>query len=150
MGHLTPSPKPEFGKSPKNSVRARKEKFKNNFENKDVKSITKERTKNSRSRKTTEKQNTERKHQNERIENKSPEKEKPLSEDDKFSIIMKEMCAGFSSVSNKIEESNTNIDIIKGRLKMMEKVNKKTENENNKKFEEIRKEIRQNTERIEN
>ena len=63
---------------------------------------------------------------------------------------MKEMCAGLSSVSNQIEQSNTNIDIIKGRLEVMEKVNRKTETENNKKFEEIRMEIRENKEKMEN
>ena len=41
--HTTPSPKPNIPGSSKNSVRARKEKFEASIENKDVKTLTKER-----------------------------------------------------------------------------------------------------------
>ena len=93
--HTTPSPKPNIPESPKNSVRARKEKFEANIENKDVKTITKERSKNSKSRKH-EKEHTEKRTQIE------PEEEKPnaenqtpdtniLSENDKFTILQNEM-----------------------------------------------------------
>ena len=138
--HTTPSPKPDVPGSSKNSVRARKEKFEASMEHRDVKAITKERSKQNK----TSKENSENKTTAEK-DHEKPEPEKMdvanLSENDKFTLLMEQMKKGFADMTKKFEHTNTSVDIINGRLDIIEKVNKKAEANNQKQFEDLKNEI---------
>ena len=54
---------------------------------------------------------------------------------------MEQMKKGFADMSSKMEHTNTSVDIIRGRLDIIEKINEKSEAKNLKQFQEIKKDI---------
>merc|ERR1711954_279269 len=117
----------------------------------DVKTLTKQqRNRNSKSRKNSPNPTSE------GVEEPPAEEDKPAEEDnqeeeetDPFKLLMQAMTKGFTDVKSKIEENKTTMDILNGRFQMLEKANKDSETRNKKEFENIRMEIKKNTNELE-
>merc|ERR1711954_311028 len=127
-----------------------KEKFQSNNK-KDVKTLTKQqRNRNSKLKKNSPNP------ANEGVEEPPAEEDKPAKEDKPeeeetapFKLLMQAMTKGFTDVKSKIEENKTTMDILNGRFQMLEKANKDSETCNKQEFDNIRREIKNTTNELE-
>merc|ERR1711954_527269 len=138
-GRTTPSPRPQIKRSPRPSVRSRKEQFeKDNRHHRNVKEVTKECLKLKRACKTP---------------NPSPEPEKkeddPAKDEDPVLAMMKKLSADFQSVKTEIKDNSTKIDKITDKIDQLERNSVRNETETKNKLNKIRKDIAENKSEME-
>merc|ERR1711954_238230 len=138
-GRTTPSPRPHIKRSPRPSVRSRKEQFeKENRHHKNVKEITKESQRVKRTCKTP---------------NPSPDPEKkdaePTKEEDPVLAMMKKLSADFQSVKTEIKDNSTKIDKIMDKIDQLERNSIRNETETKNELTKIRKDIADNKNEME-
>merc|ERR1711954_200102 len=132
-GRTTPSPRPVIKRSPRPSVRSRKEQFEKENRHKNVKELTKENQRIKRTCKTP---------------NPSPDPEKKeietAKDEDPILTMMKKLSADFQSVKTDLKEDSTKIDKITDKIDQLERNSIKYETETKNEITKIRKGIANN------
>merc|ERR1711954_446323 len=132
-GRTTPSPRPVIKRSPRPSVRSRKEQFERENRHKNVKELTKENQRIKRTCKTP---------------NPSPDPEKEeietAKDEDPILTMMKKLSADFQSIKTDLKENSTKIDKITDKIDQLERNSVKYEAETKNEITKIRKDIANN------
>merc|ERR1711954_227357 len=132
-GRTTPSPRPVIKRSPRPTVRSRKEQFEKENRHKNVKELTKENQRIKRKCKTP---------------NPSPDPEKKeietAKDEDPILTMMKKLSADFQSVKTDLKENSTKIDKITDKIDQLERNSIKNETETKNEITKIRKDIANN------